>query len=140
MSGAPEQRTSVGDEELVRIAGLARQQSYAPYSGYKVGAALRTKRGKVTTGANVENASYGLTVCAERAALFTAVNAGDRGFESLAVSAAELPRPCGACLQVLAELCGEDLRIVLASADGAREVTTLGALLPRPFRLKQEKG
>lgn len=141
MSGTPpEKGTAVGDEELVRIAGLARQRAYAPYSNYKVGAALRTKRGKVTTGANVENASYGLTICAERAALFSAVNAGDRAFESLAVIASDLPRPCGACLQVLSELCGDDLRIVLASADGAREVTTLGALLPRPFRLRGEPG
>ncbi len=132
-----ERRTGVGDEELVRIAGLARQQAYASYSGYKVGAALRTARGKVTSGANVENASYGLTICAERAALFHAVNAGDKGFESLAVTAEDLPAPCGACLQVLSEFCGEDLRIVLASADGAREVTTLGALLPRPFRFSK---
>lgn len=132
------EKTGVGDEELVRIAGLARQQAYAPYSGYKVGAALRTKRGKVRGGANIENASYGLTICAERAALFAAVNAGDKGFESLAVIAQDLPAPCGACLQVLSEFCGDDLRIVLASADGAREVTTLGALLPRPFRLPKK--
>lgn len=137
MSAAPAERPGVADEELVRIAGLARQQAYAPYSGYKVGAAVRTKRGKMTSGANVENASYSLTICAERAALFSAVSAGDRGLESLAVIASDLPRPCGACLQVLSEFCGDDLRVVLASADGAREVTTLGALLPRPFRLKK---
>lgn len=127
--------TGVGDEELVRVASLARQRAYAPYSKYRVGAAFRTKRGKVATGANVENASYGLTICAERAALFSAVNAGDRDFESIALVADDLPRPCGACLQVLAEFAGDDLRVILASADGAREVTTLDALLPRPFRL-----
>jgi cytidine deaminase len=128
-----EPRTTPGDEDLVRVAGLARQRAYAPYSGYKVGAAIRTQRGKVSAGANVENASYGLTVCAERAAVWNAVNAGDRGFDAIAVVAQDLPRPCGACLQVLAEFCDPDLRVVLASADGAREVATLTDLLPRPF-------
>ncbi len=120
----------------MRIASLARQRAHAPYSNYRVGAALRTGRGKVTGGANVENASYGLTVCAERAALFNAVNSGDRNFDALAVVADDLPAPCGACLQVLAEFAADDLRIVLASADGKRDVTTLGALLTRPFRLR----
>lgn len=132
-----ERQTGVADEELVRIAGLARQRAHAPYSHYKVGAALRTKRGKLAAGANVENASYGLTMCAERSALFAAVNAGDSGFEAIAVVAQDLPRPCGACLQVLAEFCGGDLRVVLASADGGREVTTLDQLLPRPFKLER---
>lgn len=132
------ERPTPGDEELVRIAGLARGRAHAPYSKYKVGAAIRTARGKVTAGANVENASYGLTICAERAAAFSAVNAGERGFEAIAVIASDLARPCGACLQVLAEFCGDDLRVVLASAEGGREVTTLGALLPLPFRLAKD--
>ena len=131
-----ERATTAGDEELVRIAALARQRAYAPYSNYRVGAALRTARGKVTGGANVENASYGLTICAERAALFAAVNAGDKGFDGIAVVASDLAPPCGACLQVLSEFCGDDLRVVLAADDGRREVTRLGALLTRPFRLK----
>lgn len=133
-----ERATTAGDEDLVRIAGLARERAHAPYSNYKVGAALRTARGKVTAGANVENASYGLTICAERAALFSAVNAGDKGFDAIAVLADDAPAPCGACLQVLSEFCGDDLRVVLASADGRRVVTHLGALLPRPFRLKRD--
>jgi cytidine deaminase len=128
--------TSPGDEDLVRIASLARQRAYAPYSKYRVGAAIRTKRGKVTAGANVENASYGLTVCAERNAVFQAANAGEKGFEALAVVADDLPRPCGACLQVLTEFCDADLRVVLASASGARDVVRLGDLLPRPFKLE----
>lgn len=128
-------KTTAGDEELVRIASLARQRAYAPYSSYKVGAAIRTQRGKVSAGANVENASYGLTVCAERTAVFTAVNAGDRGFDAIAIVADDLPRPCGACLQVLTEFCGPGLRVVLASADGERDVVSLADLLPRPFRL-----
>jgi len=129
--------TSPGDEDLVRIASLTRQRAYAPYSQYRVGAAIRTKRGKVTAGANVENASYGLTVCAERNAVFQAVNAGEKGFEVIAVVADDLPRPCGACLQVLTEFCEPELRVILASAAGAREVARLADLLPRPFKLEQ---
>jgi cytidine deaminase len=125
-----------GDEDLVRIASLARQRAYAPYSKYRVGAAIRTKRGKVTAGANVENASYGLTLCAERNAVFQAVNAGDKGFEAIAVVADDLPRPCGACLQVLTEFCDPELRVILAAASGAREVLRLADLLPRPFKLQ----
>lgn len=132
-----ERPTTPGDEDLVRIASLARQRAHAPYSGYRVGAAIRTARGKVSAGANVENASYGLTVCAERNAVFQAVLAGDRGFETLAVVTDDLPRPCGACLQVLAEFCKDDLRVILASGDGRREVTTLAGLLPKPFRLEK---
>ncbi len=134
-------RATPGDEELVRVAALARERAYAPYSSYKVGAALRTRRGKVSAGANVENSSYGLTVCAERNAVWHAVNGGDRDFEALAVVANDAPRPCGACLQVLAEFCGPELRVVLASPAGGREVVTLAELLPRPFRLgPTEKG
>jgi cytidine deaminase len=128
--------TTPGDEDLVRIASLARQRAYAPYSKYRVGAAIRTRRGKVTAGANVENASYGLTICAERNAVFQAVNAGEKGFEAIAVVADDLPLPCGACLQVLAEFCDPDLRVVLASADGRRDVVHLADLLPRPFKLE----
>ena len=72
-----------GDEELIRVASLARQRAHAPYSKYKVGAAIRTKRNRVHSGANVENASYGLTVCAERTAAFAAVNAGDTAFDAI---------------------------------------------------------
>jgi cytidine deaminase len=130
--------TTPGDEDLVRIAGLARQRAYAPYSKYRVGAAIRTKRGKVTAGANVENASYGLTICAERNAVFQAVNAGEKGFEAIAVVADDLPRPCGACLQVLTEFCDPELRVVLASTSGPREVARLRDLLPRPFKLEPQ--
>lgn len=128
-------KTTPGDEELVRIASLARQRAYAPYSSYRVGAAIRTQRGKVSAGANVENASYGLTICAERTAVFAAVNAGERTFEAVAIVADDLPRPCGACLQVLTEFCGPELRLILASADGKREAVSLAELLPRPFTL-----
>jgi cytidine deaminase len=123
-----------GDEELVRVASLARQRAYAPYSKYKVGAAIRTRRNKVHSGANVENASYGLTVCAERTAAFAAVNAGDTAFDAIAIVIDDerLPTPCGACRQVLAEFAPE-MRVILATAGGKRKVTTLRELLPDPF-------
>ncbi len=123
-----------GDEELVRVASLARQRAYAPYSKYKVGAAIRTKRNKVHSGANVENASYGLTVCAERTAAFAGVNSGDTAFDAIAIVIDDerLPTPCGACRQVLAEF-SPDMRVILATAGGKRKVTTLRELLPDPF-------
>jgi len=123
-----------GDEELVRVAALARQRAYAPYSKYKVGAAIRTKRNKVHSGANVENASYGMTVCAERTAAFAAVNAGDTAFDAIAIVIDDerLPTPCGACRQVLAEF-APNMRVLLATTGGKRRVTTLGELLPDPF-------
>ena len=123
-----------GDEELIRVASLARQRAHAPYSKYKVGAAIRTKRNKVHSGANVENASYGLTVCAERTAAFAAVNAGDTAFDAIAIVIDDdkLPTPCGACRQVLAEF-SPDMRVILATTSGKRKVTTLRELLPDPF-------
>ena len=123
-----------GDEELIRVASLARQRAYAPYSKYKVGAAIRTKRNRVHSGANVENASYGLTVCAERTAAFTAVNAGDTAFDAIAIVIDDerLPTPCGACRQVLAEF-SPDMRVILATTGGKRRVTSLRELLPDPF-------
>jgi cytidine deaminase len=123
-----------GDEELVRVASLARHRAYVPYSKYKVGAAIRTKRNKVHSGANVENASYGLTVCAERTAAFAAVNSGDAAFDAIAIVIDDerLPTPCGACRQVLAEFSPE-MRVILATVGGKRRVTTLRELLPDPF-------
>lgn len=123
-----------GDEELVRVASLARQRAHAPYSKYRVGAAIRTRRNRVHSGANVENASYGLTVCAERTAAFAAVNAGDTGFDAIAIVIDDerLPTPCGACRQVLAEF-SPDMRVILATAGGKRKMTTLSELLPDPF-------
>lgn len=123
------------DEDLIRVASLARERAYAPYSKYKVGAAIRTKRNKIHTGANVENASYGLTVCAERCAVFAAVAAGDtKDYEAIAVVIAgdELPSPCGACRQVLHEF-SPGARVILGTTTGQRRVTTLAELLPDAF-------
>ena len=124
-----------GDEELVRVASLARERAYAPYSKYKVGAAIRTKRNKIHGGANVENASYGLTVCAERCAAFTAVASGEtKDWDAIAVVVGgdELASPCGACRQVLHEF-APGMRVILATTTGKRKVTTLAELLPDAF-------
>jgi cytidine deaminase len=119
---------------LVRAARAVRRNAHAPYSGFRVGAAVLAG-GAVHAGANVENASYGLTVCAERVAVGTAVAAGARRLEAVAVaSGTEEPTPpCGACLQTLAEFGGPDLPVVLAGARGRIVETTLGELLPRAF-------
>jgi cytidine deaminase len=124
-----------GDEQLVKVAALARERAYAPYSKYKVGAAIRTKRGKIHSGANVENVSYGLTVCAERCAVFAAVAAGDtKDYDAIAIviDGAELPSPCGACRQVLWEF-SPDTRVLLGTTGGLRKATTLRELLPDAF-------
>jgi len=124
-----------GDEDLIRVASLARQRAYAPYSKYKVGAAVRTKRNKIYSGANVENASYGMTVCAERCAVWAAVAAGEtKDYDAIAIVIDDdkLPTPCGACRQVIAEF-APDVRVVLATTGGLRKTTTLTALLPDPF-------
>ncbi|MDQ2951088.1 MAG: cytidine deaminase [Chloroflexota bacterium] len=125
---------SPGDEDLIKVAALQRQRAHAPYSKYKVGAAIRTKRNKIHTGANIENASYGLTICAERTAVFAAVNAGDREFDAVAIVIDDerLPSPCGACRQVLAEF-APNMRVILATTGGLRKATTLTELLPEPF-------
>jgi len=125
------------DRELVAAARAARALAYAPYSGYRVGAALLTAGGEVVRAANVENASYGLTLCAERAAVVAAVAAGHRRFETVAV-AARGPGPaaiCGACRQVLREFpAGLGLRVLLAGESGDEIVaTTLADLLPASF-------
>ena len=128
-----------GDEQLVKVAALARQRAYAPYSGYKVGAAIRTKRNKLHSGANVENASYGLTICAERCAVFAAVAAGEvAGYDAVAVVIDDdiLPSPCGACRQVLYEFAPE-MRVILATTGGLRKATTLRELLPDAFVMER---
>ncbi len=122
------------ESRLVAAAVGARGRAYAPYSEFAVGAALLSKGGRVFTGCNVENASYGLTVCAERVALFKAVSEGVREFEVIAVACGDTPcSPCGACRQALREF-APDLKVVLADAEGRKwETTTLSHLLPRSF-------
>ncbi len=123
--------------ELLRLANEARQHSYAPYSEFRVGAALLTCSGRIFTGANVENASFGLSICAERNAVFQAVTSGEREFEAIAICSddpAPTP-PCGACRQVLMEFSPE-MMVLLIGADqqGEVEAHRLEDLLSRPFR------
>jgi len=121
-------------ERLVAEARAARDRAIAPYSHFKVGAALRLKDGRIVTGCNVENASYGLTVCAERVALLKALSDGFREFTMIAVVAdTDNPTPpCGPCRQLLWEYCG-DIPVVLANLQGIVAQHQLSALLPFPF-------
>ena len=127
-------------KELLAAAAKARESAYAPYSGFKVGAALLCADGSVYTGCNIENAAYTPTVCAERVAFFKAVSDGKREFKAIAVAGgragdkASAVTPCGVCRQVMAEFCGKDFLIYSAEdgADGRTEYT-LGELLPESF-------
>lgn len=129
---------------LVEAARAAAANSYSPYSHYAVGAALLAADGAVYTGCNVENASYGLTNCAERTAIFKAVGDGRRRFRAIAVAGGEAgapATPCGACRQVIAEFCAPDMPVLCAALDGGdvREFTA-GELLPHGFTLGQNGG
>jgi len=125
--------------DLVEAAISARDKAYAPYSRFAVGAALEADDGRIFTGCNVENASYGLTVCAERVAAWKAISDGVRAFRRIAV-VADTPSPtppCGACRQVLWELCG-DIEVVMSNLAGKLESLKLGELLPRPFDVSHD--
>ena len=121
------------DQQLVTQAIDVAKRAYAPYSRFHVGAVLVGKDGRTFTGCNVENISYGLTICAERNAVFTAVAAGCREFEKIVITAdTEVPAsPCGACRQVLAEF-NPDLEVVLSNFHGLTQIFRLSELLPRP--------
>jgi cytidine deaminase len=121
-------------DALIAAARAARENAHAPYSNFRVGAALRAKSGRVFGGCNVENSTYGLTVCAERVAIFKAMSEGERGFNAIAVvtDAGTLTPPCGACRQLLWEFCG-DVPVVLANLKGAVEVHRMKDLFPKPF-------
>ena len=118
--------------ELIDLAREVRKKAYAPYSHYKVGAALLGKSGTVYTGCNVENASYSHTVCAERAAVLKAVSEGETEFEALALVTRNGGSPCGACRQVLSEFAPQ-LTVYIADKDGEYRTTTLAQLLPDSF-------
>jgi cytidine deaminase len=121
-------------EALIAAAKQARTNAHAPFSDFRVGAALRANSGRTYTGCNVESASYGLTCCAERVAIFKAVSEGERGFDAIAVvvDTEVLTPPCGACRQVIWEFCG-DIPVILANLNGKIEQDSSGRLLPRPF-------
>lgn len=118
--------------ELVEAATEARQGAYAPYSRFAVGAAVRVASGRIYTGSNIENAAWGLTVCAERVAIWKAVSAGERDLVALAVVTETGATPCGSCRQVMAEF-AEELPVVIADTAGHVWRTTLAELLPHAF-------
>ena len=120
-------------KRLIHLAKKVSENAYAPYSRLKVGAAILTKTGKIFSGCNVENASYSLTICAERNALFSAVASGERDFVALALYSEDKMLPCGACLQVLSEF-SDDMTIFVAW-DGGVEEYRLSELLPKRFSL-----
>lgn len=125
------------EEEIQRLIACARdgrERAVAPYSGFRVGAAVETEDGSVFTGCNVENATYGLTVCAERVAIWKALSEGARAFRRLVVVAdtEELTPPCGPCRQIIWEFCG-DIEITMANLDGKSETVRASELLPRAF-------
>jgi cytidine deaminase len=124
----------VDQEQLVGAARSARERAYAPYSKFRMGAAVRTEQGTILTGVVVENVSLGLAMCAERVALFSAVAAGERPVALALVAprtSDEVTRPCGACLQVALELGGPELHVLAADLDGVVEQDVLSELLPR---------
>jgi cytidine deaminase len=124
----------ISEERLVAVARAAREHAVAGYSGFKVGAALETAGGVMIGGCNVENATYGLTVCAERVAIFKALSEGHREFVRMAVVAdsREPTPPCGACRQIIWEFCG-DIEVILANPTAVDGRHRMSALLPLPF-------
>ena len=129
-------------KELIRSALEGRENSYAPYSGYRVGAAVLSSKGLMYSGCNVENASYGATICAERNAVFTAVAAGQREFVAIAIAGGPdsesaplsgYAYPCGMCRQVLSEFGSSDMKVIVAKSVEDYEVYTLGELIPHGF-------
>jgi cytidine deaminase len=121
-------------DQLITIAKQSRENAHAPYSNFRVGAALRASSGRIFGGCNVENATYGLTVCAERVAILKAVSEGERGFDAISVvtDTDALTPPCGACRQLIWEFCG-DIPVVLANLRDKVEQIQMRDLFPKPF-------
>ena len=127
------------EKELLTLAIEAMKNSYSPYSGCKVGAALLTDSGKVYTGTNIENAAFGPTICAERVAIFKAISEGERDFSAIAVVGGKegvidgIFAPCGVCRQVMREFCSDDFTIIMGISETEYKKATLGELLPLSF-------
>jgi cytidine deaminase len=119
-------------DEMIASATAARERAYAPYSNFKVGAALLGKSGRVYTGCNVENAAYGPSMCAERTAVFKAVSEGEHEFEAIAVVTENGVSPCGTCRQVMMEF-APDMMVIISDIQGNTRLTTVRALLPDGF-------
>lgn len=125
------------DSKLVSAARDVREKAYAPYSNFKVGAAVEADDGTIYTGCNVESASYGLTVCAERVAIWKGISRGEKHFTRIAVitDTDELTPPCGVCRQIIWEFCG-DVPVILSNLEGKTETIMMSELLPRAFDSK----
>ena len=122
--------------ELIQKAKEAKEQAYAPYSGFHVGAALLCKDGTIFTGCNIENSAYGPTNCAERTAIFKAVSEGFREFEAIAIVCEEGEAwPCGICRQFMKEFCDDDFKIITGDDEESLRVYTMEEILPEGFRL-----
>ncbi len=121
--------------QLIQQAKLTRNKAYSPYSRFAVGAALLTREGQLYTGCNIENGSYGLTICAERVALFKAISEGEQDFLKIAIitDRDNLVPPCGACLQVFAEFAPPEFEIILSNVNGKYQLCILQEFLPHPF-------
>jgi cytidine deaminase len=121
-------------DALIAAARSARENAHAVYSNFRVGASLRATSGRIFGGCNVENATYGLTVCAERVAIFKAISEGERGFDAIAVvtDTDALTPPCGACRQLIWEFCG-NVPVILANLKGKLEIIPMRELFPKPF-------
>ena len=136
-SRSQEAADDAGAAALVAQAREVRERAHAPYSNFKVGAAVECRDGRIFTGCNVENSSYGLSLCAERVALFKAVSEGATDFTRIAVIAdtrSQVPvRPCGACRQVISDLCGAETEVIMVNLDGHSETRRVAELLPAPF-------
>ncbi|MDQ3636030.1 MAG: cytidine deaminase [Acidobacteriota bacterium] len=128
---------ALNQEKLIEAAKEVRENAFAPYSNFKVGASVLTKGGEVYTGCNVESATYGLTVCAERVAIWKAVSEGEKDFSHIVIVAdtLNLTPPCGACRQIIWEFCG-DIPVTLANLQGDTETFQMEELLPRAFDTK----
>jgi cytidine deaminase len=133
-SASPKALTRSMLKAMAALAVEARERAQAPYSGFKVGAALKTRNGEIVTGCNIENASYGLSMCAERVAVFKAVSEGLHDFDAIAVAAdaKKLTPPCGPCRQILWEYCG-DIAVHMVDLKGRSRTLRLHELLPLPF-------
>ncbi|MCR5611095.1 MAG: cytidine deaminase [Clostridiales bacterium] len=129
-------------KKMLRLADEARERAYAPYSGFRVGACLKTESGAYYLGCNIENAAFTPTCCAERTALFKAVYEGERDFEAIAIISDSLnpTAPCGVCRQALAEFCKPDMPVICADRDGVYVVRALSELLPMAFTSKDMEG
>lgn len=130
-------------QQLVKIAEKAKEKAYVPYSNFRVGAALLTAEGEVFTGCNIENASFGLSNCAERTAIFKAISEGYKNYKAIAISTdtQDITSPCGACRQVLIEF-SEDIDVIMANVEGQYEVYKIPKLLPLAFspnKLEEER-